>query len=131
MSESDEDRIARLPKWAQAMIHDGETAMTSVEFWRSETDKAKAELDEVRQAHAREHGAEQFDTWTTEDSHEDEEIRFGLGTGTPVYFGDGTDVVEDFRVTYRDHGLDIALETDEIIIKPPKYGNRTLRIEFE
>jgi hypothetical protein len=131
MSDNNDERIARLPQWAQQMIHDGDTAKQSVDYWRKQTDEARAEADRLRQEHARERGAEQYDTWTAADGHEVEEIRFGLGMAEPVYFGDSGDTCEEFRVTYRDHGLDISMESAGIIIKPPKYGDPTLRVEFE
>jgi hypothetical protein len=130
----DDPRIGNLPKWAQEIIEHGRSAERSANYWNRQHEEACAELDRVRADHAREHGAAEYDTWVVEtgtDAYSDTEIRFGLGTGRAVEFGDSSDICPMYTVIYKDGGLNITTQGSGFALKLPRFSNDTLRVDAD
>lgn len=130
----DDPRIAKLPLWAQELMTQARIAERSAVYWNEKHEAKCAELDAVRAEHARKHGAAEYDTWVIEhgtDTYDDSEIRFGLGTGRTVMFGDSTDTCEMYTVTYKDGGLNITGQGGGFTLKLPRFGDDTLRVDAD
>ncbi len=134
MTDFDDSRIHKLPVWAQELIGRGRVAVTTAEHWRTKEAERTTELEMLKHRYAQERGAAEFDTWVSEgyDWETDRDIRFGLGTGRTVSFGDQKELTPNFGVTYRDGGLDIEVEGSDFVVKSrlaAKADGVSLRIE--
>ena len=112
----DDPRIATLPRWARELIGAGESAKTSAKFWNDKYDERGDELDALRNRYAQEHGAATYDTWVSEDLSDGEGVRFGLGKGRTVEFGNSDDVCGEFTVTYSDGVLHVGSQSPGLTI---------------
>jgi hypothetical protein len=123
-------RIAKLPMWAQEIIEAGRGARRNAAYWHEKYVEACDENIALKEAHAREHGAAEYDTWVTDDNDSDG-IHFGLGVGRPVDFGPPDDIVGAFTVTWRDGGLDIRSQSSALTFKTSRHGDGPdLRVEW-
>lgn len=127
-----DERISKLPKWAQEMIEAGAKAGQRSAYWQDKLREAEEKIVDMEREHARTHGAETYDTWISKGDLDvtGEEIRFGLGVNQRVEFGDPSDEVGEFSVSYRDGGIDINSSGGDLVLKPKRYGTPLLRIEI-